>query len=166
MTTYSIPSRRSPLPPPRSARCAAHRPAPLSTRRSPHVAHRSPPISHLCPPPRSLKVHRAVYKGKPAAVKVQRAGLKELFDTDLKNLKVLAKLLDKFDPKSDGADRSCARPRALFARSVHARDALSAQCVDRPLCAPTFALWPYLSCWSCHIAHTILLLLHRRGHLR
>ena len=31
------------------------------------------------------------------AVKVQRAGLKELFDTDLKNLKVLVKLLDKFD---------------------------------------------------------------------
>ena len=39
---------------------------------------------------------------------VQRSGLKELFDTDLKNLKVLAKLLDKFDPKSDGADRSYA----------------------------------------------------------
>ena len=115
-------------------------------------------------------MHRAVYKGTPVAVKVQRAGLKELFDTDLKNLKapppaiaphppppptlcrlqprastfapppsratrhalrhalcplrslrpplrhaprptlrqVLAKLLDKFDPKSDGADRSYA----------------------------------------------------------
>ena len=47
-----------------------------------------------------------MYKGKPVAIKVQRAGLKELFDTDLKNLKVLVKLLDKFDPKSDGADRS------------------------------------------------------------
>ena len=54
------------------------------------------------------QVHKAVYKGKPVAVKVQRAGLKALFDTDLKNLKVLAKLLDKFDPKSDGADRSYA----------------------------------------------------------
>jgi predicted unusual protein kinase regulating ubiquinone biosynthesis (AarF/ABC1/UbiB family) len=54
------------------------------------------------------QVHRAVYKGMPVAVKVQRAGLKELFDTDLKNLKLLAKLLDKFDPKSDGADRSYA----------------------------------------------------------
>uniref|UniRef100_A0A7S2DEB7 ABC1 atypical kinase-like domain-containing protein n=1 Tax=Haptolina brevifila TaxID=156173 RepID=A0A7S2DEB7_9EUKA len=52
------------------------------------------------------QVHRATYKGKPVAIKVQRAGLKELFDTDLKNLKVLVKLLDKFDPKSDGADRS------------------------------------------------------------
>jgi predicted unusual protein kinase regulating ubiquinone biosynthesis (AarF/ABC1/UbiB family) len=36
---------------------------------------------------------------------VQRAGLKELFDVDLKNLKKSAELLDKFDPKSDGADR-------------------------------------------------------------
>jgi predicted unusual protein kinase regulating ubiquinone biosynthesis (AarF/ABC1/UbiB family) len=40
------------------------------------------------------------------AVKVQRAGLKELFDVDLKNLKKLAELLDKFDPKTDGADRN------------------------------------------------------------
>jgi predicted unusual protein kinase regulating ubiquinone biosynthesis (AarF/ABC1/UbiB family) len=54
------------------------------------------------------QVHRAVLKGQPVAVKVQRAGLKELFDADLKNLKVLVKLLDKFDPKSDGADRSYA----------------------------------------------------------
>jgi len=54
------------------------------------------------------QVHRAVYKGQPVAVKVQRKGLKELFDTDLKNLKVLVKLLDKFDPKTDGADRSYA----------------------------------------------------------
>ena len=54
------------------------------------------------------QVHRGVYNGQPVAVKVQRAGLKALFDTDLKNLKVLAKLLDKFDPKSDGADRSYA----------------------------------------------------------
>ena len=36
---------------------------------------------------------------------MQRQGLKELFDMDLKNIKVLAKLLDKFDPKSDGAQR-------------------------------------------------------------
>merc|ERR1719253_1389380 len=55
------------------------------------------------------QVHRATLKsGAEVAVKVQRAGLKGLFDTDLKNLKVLVKLLDKFDPKSDGADRSYA----------------------------------------------------------
>jgi predicted unusual protein kinase regulating ubiquinone biosynthesis (AarF/ABC1/UbiB family) len=32
-------------------------------------------------------------------------GLKELFDLDLKNLRVLAVLLNKFDPKTDGAAR-------------------------------------------------------------
>jgi predicted unusual protein kinase regulating ubiquinone biosynthesis (AarF/ABC1/UbiB family) len=47
-----------------------------------------------------------MYKGKMVAIKVQRAGLKELFDADLKNLKKLAVLLDKFDPKTDGADRN------------------------------------------------------------
>jgi hypothetical protein len=52
------------------------------------------------------QVHTATYKGKKVAIKVQRAGLKELFDLDLKNLKKLASLLDKFDPKSDGADRN------------------------------------------------------------
>jgi len=52
------------------------------------------------------QVHTAIYKGKKVAIKVQRAGLKELFDADLKNLKKLAALLDKFDPKTDGADRN------------------------------------------------------------
>ena len=37
------------------------------------------------------QVHRAVYKGMPVAVKVQRAGVRELFDTDLKNLKAPAR---------------------------------------------------------------------------
>jgi hypothetical protein len=48
------------------------------------------------------QVHTATYKGRKVAIKVQRAGLKELFDVDLKNLKKLAELLDKFDPKTDG----------------------------------------------------------------
>jgi predicted unusual protein kinase regulating ubiquinone biosynthesis (AarF/ABC1/UbiB family) len=52
------------------------------------------------------QVHTAFYKGQKVAIKVQRAGLKELFDVDLKNLKKLAVLLDKFDPKTDGADRN------------------------------------------------------------
>jgi hypothetical protein len=52
------------------------------------------------------QVHTATYKGAKVAIKVQRAGLKELFDVDLKNLKKLAVLLDKFDPKTDGADRN------------------------------------------------------------
>jgi predicted unusual protein kinase regulating ubiquinone biosynthesis (AarF/ABC1/UbiB family) len=33
------------------------------------------------------QVHTAIYNGQKVAVKVQRAGLKELFDLDLKNLK-------------------------------------------------------------------------------
>lgn len=51
------------------------------------------------------QVHTAYYKGAKVAIKVQRAGLKDLFDIDLKNLRKLAVLLEKFDPKSDGADR-------------------------------------------------------------
>lgn len=34
------------------------------------------------------QVHRASLKGQEAVVKVQRPGLKELFDIDLKNLRV------------------------------------------------------------------------------
>lgn len=52
------------------------------------------------------QVHLAKMKGGgEVAVKVQRAGLKALFDQDLKNLKLLVKVLDKLDPKFDGADR-------------------------------------------------------------
>lgn len=51
------------------------------------------------------QVHIAYKNGQKLAVKVQRQGLRELFDMDLKNIKVLAQLLDKFDPKSDGAQR-------------------------------------------------------------
>jgi predicted unusual protein kinase regulating ubiquinone biosynthesis (AarF/ABC1/UbiB family) len=51
------------------------------------------------------QVHLATKDGKTLAVKIQRQGLKTLFDQDLKNIKVLAQLLDKFDPKSDGAAR-------------------------------------------------------------
>ena len=51
------------------------------------------------------QVHVATKNGKKLAVKVQRQGLRKLFDMDLKNIKVLAILLDKFDPKSDGAQR-------------------------------------------------------------
>ena len=51
------------------------------------------------------QVHLATLNGKQLAVKIQRQGLKKLFDQDLKNIKVLAQLLDKFDPKNDGAAR-------------------------------------------------------------
>lgn len=51
------------------------------------------------------QVHRARLKGQEMVVKVQRPGLKDLFDIDLKNLRVIAENLQKLDPKSDGAKR-------------------------------------------------------------
>ncbi|KAF3630510.1 ABC2 isoform 3 [Capsicum annuum] len=51
------------------------------------------------------QVHRARLNGKEVVVKVQRPGLKDLFDIDLKNLRVIAEYLQKIDPKSDGAKR-------------------------------------------------------------
>ncbi|XP_042017390.1 protein ACTIVITY OF BC1 COMPLEX KINASE 8, chloroplastic-like [Salvia splendens] len=51
------------------------------------------------------QVHRAKLKGQEVVIKVQRPGLKDLFDIDLKNLRVIAEYLQKIDPKSDGAKR-------------------------------------------------------------
>ncbi|XP_020255438.1 uncharacterized protein LOC109832496 [Asparagus officinalis] len=51
------------------------------------------------------QVHRACLKGQEVVIKVQRPGLKDLFDIDLKNLRVIAEYLQKVDPKSDGAKR-------------------------------------------------------------
>ncbi|CAN6567714.1 unnamed protein product [Malus baccata var. baccata] len=51
------------------------------------------------------QVHRARLKGQEVVVKVQRPGLKDLFNIDLKNLRVIAEYLQKLDPKSDGAKR-------------------------------------------------------------
>lgn len=51
------------------------------------------------------QVHRARLKGQELVIKVQRPGLKGLFDIDLKNLRVIAQNLQKLDPKSDGAKR-------------------------------------------------------------
>ncbi|PON50873.1 Protein kinase [Trema orientale] len=51
------------------------------------------------------QVHRAKLKGREIVIKVQRPGLKDLFDIDLKNLRVIAEYLQKIDPKSDGAKR-------------------------------------------------------------
>ncbi|KAK9819782.1 hypothetical protein WJX72_002278 [[Myrmecia] bisecta] len=51
------------------------------------------------------QVHRARLNGEQVVVKVQRPGLKELFDIDLKNVRVLAQWLQAVDPKSDGAAR-------------------------------------------------------------
>ena len=53
------------------------------------------------------QVHLAKLKttGEQVIVKVQRPGLKEIFDIDLKNLRVIAKWLQSVDPKNDGAKR-------------------------------------------------------------
>jgi predicted unusual protein kinase regulating ubiquinone biosynthesis (AarF/ABC1/UbiB family) len=51
------------------------------------------------------QVHVAVLNGKKVAVKIQRQGLKQLFDMDLQNIRVLAIILDKLDPKTDGTQR-------------------------------------------------------------
>lgn len=51
------------------------------------------------------QVHLASLNGQKVVVKVQRPGLKQLFDIDLKNVRVLAQWLQNVDPKSDGAAR-------------------------------------------------------------
>lgn len=51
------------------------------------------------------QVHLAKVKGQRVVVKIQRPGLKDLFDIDLKNIRALAVWLQKVDPKTDGAAR-------------------------------------------------------------
>ncbi|CAM9284287.1 unnamed protein product [Discosporangium mesarthrocarpum] len=51
------------------------------------------------------QVHEAYLDGNRYAVKVQRPGLKDLFDVDLKSIGLVAELLNRFDPKLDGASR-------------------------------------------------------------
>lgn len=49
-----------------------------------------------------LQVHRAtLFSGEQVVVKIQRPGLKKLFDIDLANMKQLARILDKTDPNRD-----------------------------------------------------------------
>ena len=50
-------------------------------------------------------MHLARLGGEQVVVKVQRPGLKQLFDIDLKNIRVLAQWLQAVDPNSDGAAR-------------------------------------------------------------
>lgn len=58
------------------------------------------------------QVHRAVlFSGQEVVVKVQRPGLKQLFDIDLENLRVLAEQLDRGDENRDfkGIYQECAQ---------------------------------------------------------
>jgi len=43
------------------------------------------------------QVHRAVYKGTPVAVKIQRAGLTEMFDTDFKNIRLGCRVMNALE---------------------------------------------------------------------
>lgn len=66
------------------------------------------------------QVHRATVNGQKVVVKVQRPGLKELFEVDLKNLRVIAQWLQKARVKPDRR-----RPAAAFVlrRCLSARTA-------------------------------------------
>ena len=58
------------------------------------------------------QVHRAtLHSGEQVVVKVQRPGLKQLFDLDLENLRILSELLDKQDEARDltGVYNECAK---------------------------------------------------------
>ncbi len=67
------------------------------------------------------------------------AGLKKLFDVDLKNLKKLAELLNKFDPKTDGADRNWVSiyeesERLLYLEIDYLNEASNAERFARDFC--------------------------------
>mmetsp|Transcript_6067 Transcript_6067/g.23571 ORF Transcript_6067/g.23571 Transcript_6067/m.23571 type:complete len:726 (+) Transcript_6067:309-2486(+) len=53
------------------------------------------------------QVHRATEKGtgRTLAIKVQRAGIAKLLEVDLKTLRIIARLANRFDPNADGAKR-------------------------------------------------------------
>eukprot|EP00466_Bigelowiella_natans_P012251 jgi/Bigna1/86002/estExt_fgenesh1_pg.C_70230 len=66
------------------------------------------------------QVHKAVLKnGQEVAVKIQRQGLDNLFKSDLVNLRLLAVILDKLDPKTDGAQRDWVRIYEESARLLY-----------------------------------------------
>lgn len=65
-------------------------------------------------------------------VKVQRPGLKELFEIDCKNIRVLAQWLQKVDPKTDGAARDWVAiydecQRILFEEIDYTKEGANAQ---------------------------------------
>ena len=60
------------------------------------------PLAALVSRVYGVQVHRAVlHSGEAVVVKVQRPGLKNLFDIDMSNLKVLAKQMDRTDENND-----------------------------------------------------------------
>jgi len=66
------------------------------------------------------QVHKAVLQtGETVAVKIQRQGLENLFKSDLVNLRFIAVILDKLDPKTDGAQRDWVRIYEESARLLY-----------------------------------------------
>jgi len=51
------------------------------------------------------QVHRATLDGEELVVKVQRRGLKDLFESDLKVIRLMAHAMAAFDQQTDGTDR-------------------------------------------------------------
>jgi hypothetical protein len=101
-------SRSSPSPPRRWARCAPRRASRRASRRAALRPALLEPIRCPLPTPRqrpAAQVHLAEVDGQKVVVKVQRPGLKDLFDIDLQNIRALAVWLQKVDPKTDGAAR-------------------------------------------------------------
>eukprot|EP00968_Pinguiococcus_pyrenoidosus_P029162 scaffold8361_cov248-Pinguiococcus_pyrenoidosus.AAC.1 len=60
------------------------------------------------------QVHRATEKGtgRTLAIKVQRAGIAKLLEVDLKTLRIIARLANRFDPNADGAKSESEPSRA------------------------------------------------------
>ena len=77
-------------------------------------------------------------------MKVQRQGLRELFDMDLKNIKVLAILVDKVDPKSDGAQRDWVSIYDESARSLYKEIDYRAEALNSVRFGDNFANVPWV----------------------
>jgi len=71
------------------------------------------------------QVHRAVYKGTPVAVKIQRAGLTEMFDTDFKNIRLGCRVMNAMEGGYEKIRRLQGKDKAAAARDwmAYANDA-------------------------------------------
>uniref|UniRef100_A0A061RFL6 Abc-1-like kinase n=1 Tax=Tetraselmis sp. GSL018 TaxID=582737 RepID=A0A061RFL6_9CHLO len=101
------------------------------------------------------QVHLAEIGGKKVVVKIQRPGLRELFEIDCKNIRVLAQWLQRVDPKTDGAARDWVAiydecQRILFEEIDYTKEGANAQRFkenfkDIPWVRVPEVLWDYSS---------------------
>jgi hypothetical protein len=96
------------------------------------------------------QVHRAVlHSGGEVVVKVQRPGLKALFDIDLGNLKILAQQLDK--QSDDNSDFTVGAVVFLIGRASLGGGYLHKQ-LTRPTCWHTsYAAFAQFKCSACSV---------------